>query len=60
MKGKEKLIGSIVAVILAVVAGVVGFSSDAFKAGLCEGYKPEPSPSPSVLVVEQVKEEAKK
>lgn len=49
MKGKEKLIGSIVVVLLAIAAAL-GFNSDEFKEQVCKDYKPSPAPSiiPSV------------
>lgn len=35
LKGKEKQIGIVAGVVVAIIAGIVGFSSDAFKAGFC-------------------------
>ena len=52
MKGKEKLIGGIIVIVLGAAGAFFGFSSDSFKAGFCEGYvAPVASPSPEVSIV---------
>lgn len=47
MKGKEKLIGAIIAIALAIAGAVFGFNSEEFKAEICG---PKPSPSPQVII----------
>jgi hypothetical protein len=49
MKGKEKLIGIILMVVLGVVAGALGYNSEELKSGLCG--TPSVAPSPGVTGV---------
>lgn len=54
MKGKEKLIASILAVLVTIL-GALGFmSSDSFKNEFC-GVNPAPSPSPVEVIIQQAK-----